>query len=276
VPALCSFFGCLTIASCLGGSLPESPNPVKAKNPDQTKLQGYMERYQKALEASWLVRSRYELSAKSSGFNSKDESVGQVIFLRLPGLPELFFWETEKKGKPRDSFFKLHIGPCRLCCYHQERGKSSLSLDCCTTDCHLFYIRRFRVDDDLHVWFRGSVGGYEWIFEKGDLHHYRQPSGFFDNFAKKVYKSVQSQGPFGLLFNARLNQLQKRFDFKLTKEDDDYIYIEVFPRNADDRADFVRAQVVIDRATFLPVRLWYAEPNHDTMTFNFTGVLTTP
>jgi hypothetical protein len=33
---------------------------------------------------------------------------------------------------------------------------------------------------------------------------------------------------------------------------------------------------VIDRATFLPVRLWYAEPNHDTSVFHFIRVLTAP
>jgi hypothetical protein len=50
-------------------------------------------------------------------------------------------------------------------------------------------------------------------------------------------------------------------------ENDDFIYLEVMPRQQKDKADFVRAQIVFERKTFLPKRVWYAEANRDTTTF---------
>ncbi|MGL4550333.1 MAG: hypothetical protein ACRC33_04035 [Gemmataceae bacterium] len=45
------------------------------------------------------------------------------------------------------------------------------------------------------------------------------------------------------------------------KDDERYIYLEVTPKNADDRAEFQRARLVLDRKTFLPRQLWVKQGN---------------
>ncbi|MFL5244740.1 MAG: TIGR03009 domain-containing protein [Gemmataceae bacterium] len=65
---------------------------------------------------------------------------------------------------------------------------------------------------------------------------------------------------------------KKRYDIKLTKVDADYIYLEIYPRLARDKTDFIRAQIVINRSNFLPARVWYVEANHDTTTFEVVKI----
>jgi TIGR03009 family protein len=65
---------------------------------------------------------------------------------------------------------------------------------------------------------------------------------------------------------------KKRYDIKLTKVDADYIYLEIFPRLQKDKTEFIRAQIVINRSNFLPARVWYVEPNRDTITFEVVKI----
>lgn len=74
------------------------------------------------------------------------------------------------------------------------------------------------------------------------------------------------------LSGMKADDAKKRYDIKLTKEDDDWIYIEIFPRLPKDKTEFIRAQIVFRRQTFLPQRIWYVEPNKDTITFNIQNI----
>jgi hypothetical protein len=76
----------------------------------------------------------------------------------------------------------------------------------------------------------------------------------------------------GVLFDMRAKQAQSQYDIQLTKEEANYIYVEVFPRSSEDKRYFSRAQVVIKKETFLPCRLWLVGSFRDASTFDFTKV----
>src|SRR5262249_32257012 len=63
------------------------------------------------------------------------------------------------------------------------------------------------------------------------------------------------------LFGMKADEARKRYDLTLTKEDKWYIYIEVKPRFAADRADFARARLVLNRDSYLPRQLWFEHGN---------------
>jgi TIGR03009 family protein len=63
------------------------------------------------------------------------------------------------------------------------------------------------------------------------------------------------------LFGMKAEQAKERYQLKLTKEDVNYIYLEVEPRFPADKADFKRAQLVLNKDSFLPRQLWFEQPN---------------
>jgi TIGR03009 family protein len=63
------------------------------------------------------------------------------------------------------------------------------------------------------------------------------------------------------MFGLRADEAKQRYSLTLTKTDKDFIYIDILPRFARDKEDFERAQIVLNKANFVPRRLWYRQPN---------------
>jgi TIGR03009 family protein len=63
------------------------------------------------------------------------------------------------------------------------------------------------------------------------------------------------------MFGLRADEAKRRYSLTLSKADANFIYIEVQPRFPRDKEDFERAQIVLNRKTFMPARLWYRQPN---------------
>ena len=64
---------------------------------------------------------------------------------------------------------------------------------------------------------------------------------------------------FPLFFGMSPADAKNRYDWKLTKEDDFYIYLDVTPRLKEERAIFQRARLVLNKDTFLPRQIWFQE-----------------
>jgi TIGR03009 family protein len=76
------------------------------------------------------------------------------------------------------------------------------------------------------------------------------------------------------LFGMKAEEAKRRYELKLTKEDQYYVYIEVLPKLDQDKADFQRARLVLNKTTFMPRQLWFEEPNKDTHTWDIPAVET--
>jgi TIGR03009 family protein len=76
------------------------------------------------------------------------------------------------------------------------------------------------------------------------------------------------------LFGMKADEARKRYELTLSKEDAWYIYIEVTPRLAADRATFTRARFVLNRYSYLPRRLWFEEGNGNEVTWDIPRVQT--
>ena len=63
------------------------------------------------------------------------------------------------------------------------------------------------------------------------------------------------------LIGMKAADAKRRYELKLVKEDVNYLYIEVKPRNASDLADFSLAQLALTQKTFLPRMLIYTAAN---------------
>ena len=70
------------------------------------------------------------------------------------------------------------------------------------------------------------------------------------------------------LFGMKKDEAKSRYDLKLTKTDSNYVYVEILPRNAADKVDFKRAQIVLFKDTMLPRRLWFEQPNKTETTWD--------
>jgi len=72
----------------------------------------------------------------------------------------------------------------------------------------------------------------------------------------------------GFLFGMKSEEAKRRYALTLAKEDTWYIYVDVVPRFAADRADFARARLVLLKDTFLPRQLWFEHTNGNEVTWD--------
>ena len=70
-----------------------------------------------------------------------------------------------------------------------------------------------------------------------------------------------------LVFGVKAEEAIKRYDWKLSKDDPDYVYLDIVPKGAD-RDFFVRAQLVLTKGTYLTHRLWFEQPNGNEVTWD--------
>jgi TIGR03009 family protein len=82
---------------------------------------------------------------------------------------------------------------------------------------------------------------------------------------------VANDNFLAFLFGMRAQEAKRRYELKLTKQDQHYFYIDVLPRLPQDKADFAKAQVVLNRGSFLPRMLWF-EQNGSTTTWDIPAI----
>jgi hypothetical protein len=72
-----------------------------------------------------------------------------------------------------------------------------------------------------------------------------------------------------IAYGLPVGDLKSRFDLRLSKEDDNYIYIEIEPRHKDGWMPDNRMQVVLNRKTYKIRRLWVKQPNSTETTCDY-------
>ncbi len=74
------------------------------------------------------------------------------------------------------------------------------------------------------------------------------------------------------LFGMKAEEAKRRYDLRLAKEDQWYVYIEIQPRFPADKADFHKARLVLLNNTFLPRQLWFEQPNGNEITWDIPKI----
>jgi TIGR03009 family protein len=85
---------------------------------------------------------------------------------------------------------------------------------------------------------------------------------------------VSDDNFLSFLFGMKAEEAKRRYDIKVAKEDQWYVYLDVLPRFDADKADFQRARLVLTKDTFMPRQLWFEQPNRDTVTWDIPKIET--
>ncbi len=83
---------------------------------------------------------------------------------------------------------------------------------------------------------------------------------------------VAEDNLMSLLFGVKAEEARRRYELKLSNEDQHYIYVSVTPRNQQDKADFQRARLVLNKDTFLPRQLWFEQANGGEVTWDIPAI----
>lgn len=90
---------------------------------------------------------------------------------------------------------------------------------------------------------------------------------------------VSDDNFLSFLFGMKKEDAQKRYSLTLeqtdrhpTGVDDNYIYVMIEPRFAADKVDFKRAQIVLNKKTLFPRRLWFEQPNSTETTWEVVQI----
>lgn len=83
---------------------------------------------------------------------------------------------------------------------------------------------------------------------------------------------VADDSIMSFLFGMKASEARRRYELKLFKEDTWYIYVDITPRSPEDRRDFQRARVVLNKGTFMPRQLWFEHPNGNEVTWDIPTI----
>ncbi len=98
---------------------------------------------------------------------------------------------------------------------------------------------------------------------------------YVHQLAKKAGQPGQGldEGPMPFLFGMKADTAKKRYQLKVTKQDDWWTYIDVVPNFPNDQKEFHYARIVIDRRTGLPGQIYWVEPNKTEITWDIKQLL---
>ncbi|GIW79088.1 MAG: hypothetical protein KatS3mg105_0895 [Gemmatales bacterium] len=82
----------------------------------------------------------------------------------------------------------------------------------------------------------------------------------------------QANNFLSFFFGMKAQDAKQRYNLRLSKEDDWYYYIEITPRLPEDKVDFQRARLVLNKNTFLPRELWFMQPNKNEVKWDLPNV----
>jgi TIGR03009 family protein len=74
---------------------------------------------------------------------------------------------------------------------------------------------------------------------------------------------VADEGLMTMIFGMHKDEAKRRYKLELMQnaKNKDFHYLMIYPKYAEDKVDFKRAQIVLDKKSMFPVRLWWEEPN---------------
>jgi TIGR03009 family protein len=98
---------------------------------------------------------------------------------------------------------------------------------------------------------------YQYVPGKKEIHQHE--------IARPKAGAPMEDNFLGLVFGMKAEDAKARYDLSLLKEDDHYVYVEVLPKSAADKAEFIRARLVLNKANYLPRQLMFEEANKNTV-----------
>lgn len=85
--------------------------------------------------------------------------------------------------------------------------------------------------------------------------------------------AVNDDNFMGLAFGMKAEAALKRYDLSLFKVEGEYVYIDVLAKSDADKADFLRARLILTKKDYLPRRLWFEAANGNEVTWDLPNVV---
>ncbi|HEY7326359.1 MAG TPA: TIGR03009 domain-containing protein [Gemmataceae bacterium] len=111
------------------------------------------------------------------------------------------------------------------------------------------------------------TGTYMYMFwpEQKEIRYYQLPK-------PEPGKTAEENNLLSLLFGMKADDAKRRYELKLDKEDANYIYVQIAPRSAADKADFARARLVLNKSNYMPRQLWFEHANRSTVLWDIPNL----
>lgn len=119
---------------------------------------------------------------------------------------------------------------------------------------------------------KGKPEVYERLLSSGNFVYQWSPANKVINVYELPPGQKNDDNLLSFLFGMKAEEAKQRYDLKLAREDQWWIYIDVTPKRAEDKVDFQRARLVISSSTFLPRQVWLEQPNGNEVTWDLPKV----
>jgi len=157
--------------------------------------------------------------------------------------------------------------------WHEEMGKvQTLALRCTRDDISKIHNTKDTFEGTIHfmkpnyiilqLTKKGKPEQFEKIICTGNnLFQFVPGAKEIRQYQALGAKPGEDDNALSFLFGMKPEDIKKRYDLTLAKEDNNYIYIDVAPKMKEDKAEFSKARIVLNKDNFLPRQIWFQQPN---------------
>jgi TIGR03009 family protein len=210
------------------------------------KLDGFLAKWEKKLQETTSLYAKLERDEKDPMFRSEEKYTGFVKWMRVGSgatAQNLVLLEMNDVGKQ-----ELH---------EKVIWTGTMVYQFSPADKKIYVIR----------------------IEKPKVDQVRQDS-FWSLFVQGFFPtSFFQENIVSLVFFADTTKLRDRYHLKLSHdanhpngEDKDHIYVDIVPKATAEKADFLRAQLMLSKENFLPRRLTFDMPAKSELIWNVTSI----
>jgi hypothetical protein len=225
---------------------------------EQAKLGSYLEKVDGALEKASLSNITIEDRSPALGNEISSICTGTALCCRLPRLPTILVAKTKDKRLRGYTDLYIRYSSCSFHFLQDDQSRVQVAVFEIGSIRASYWgnngtTSSIRLTINNHSY---TLRGRLWVVESdGNLGLWEQ-----------LRDAVEAPGGLALLLSLPSAEAKTRFKLEITKDDSQYVYVKISPLAEDDKKLFRKAQVVVDKTSFLPRRLWYAFPDRDSRT----------
>jgi TIGR03009 family protein len=236
-----------------------TPKPVKSPEAEK-KLKEHLDAWEKAMEKMDNMRCEIRWEVVDPIFKKRKVFTGPLLFMK----PNYFIFRLDYEGDPTKQDYVAYL--CEGKSLYQYHG-----LEKTITEFRLAAPTEKKVSEDRLLTAKAQVK--EWRLQIPDLDATDDYLTRLAIFFMKIPLHIIENAMF--LSGVNPKELEERFEFRLIKEDANYVYLEMMPRK---KRDAQRTLVALygpsTQFPYFPCKILMVQPNGENETWAITGLQT--
>jgi TIGR03009 family protein len=241
-----------------------TPEPATSTEVDP-KLKEHLEAWEKAMSGVTNMHCKFSLKREDDVFKKSKDYTGALLFMK----PNLFIWRLDYTGDPTGRDYQALI--CNQKSFYVYSGLEKI-----VTEFQLVTPIEKTATEFRPVSTKALIK--EWRLQVPDLDATDEQLSRLANYLMRIRVPFHVFDMARIISGVKPRDLQQRFEFKLRKEDDNYIYLDMKPLLQSDKIAVQQIRMALfgpkSKTPYLPAQINILGSNGESENWSVTNTQT--